>query len=82
MGASHSAPIDNKATILSMREQSRQRHVPRNVPRRSAEHDLAEPGVTIGAHHEQVGIEIGGTRQDFVADADFQAMTTRRPMLE
>ena len=36
----------------------------------SAKDQLAKPRVPIGAHHQKIGIKIGGTRKYFIANTD------------
>ena len=43
-----------------MRHQNRYRHLFQHVRRRTPKDELADPGVAIGAHHQQVGSKIDG----------------------
>src|SRR4051794_31265858 len=53
-----------------MREERRHGHMPSDVTRGAAEHRLAHARVTVGAHYQKIGIEVGKARQDLIADAD------------
>ena len=36
----------------------------------AAEDQLAKPRVPVGAHHQEIGIKIGGARKYFIADTN------------
>ena len=53
-----------------VREQHRHGHVPEDIARHAAEHELAQPRVAEAAHDQRVGTEIGDARQQQVGSAD------------
>jgi hypothetical protein len=51
-----------------VRHEDRDGHAGEQRPAGSTQHHLAHPGMAVDAHHDKVGIVIGGTRQDHPAD--------------
>lgn len=45
-------------------------HVLQDFAAGAPKHELAEPGVAVAAHHDQVGAEIGGAVKEIVTDLD------------
>ena len=67
---SNSAANRRSAIRSSMRHQDRQRHAFEDRARHPAEHQLADPRMAVSAHHEQIGTQISGARQEHVGDLD------------
>ena len=63
-----------------MRQQRRHRHLPQQLPRDAAEGPFAHPRVAVAADHDQVGAEIGGTREKAIADVAAARMVAKRTM--
>ena len=59
-----------KAVRRSVGEQHRDGHVVHNMSRYAAQHQFAKPRQAIGAHHQQMGRDVGGVVQDHVAGVD------------
>ena len=70
------------AGVRSVRHQHRHRHVLQDTAAGAAEHELAEAGAAVGAHDEQVGAEVGQTRQQLVAGFELGADRARHLALD
>ncbi len=51
---------------VSVRHQGRHRHRLQDFARRAAEHEFAQPRMSVAAHHDQIDRMIGGVRQNAV----------------
>ena len=50
-----------------------------DMPGDATKDQLAKAGMPIGPHHQEVGIKVGGTRKNLVANTDVRAMELRTP---
>jgi hypothetical protein len=53
---------------VQCKHQDGHRHAAQHRARRAAQQHFAHAGMTISAHHDEIGAEVGGTRQQHLPD--------------